>query len=79
VVCQGSAVHLIDATADVTVVDTTGAGDQFAAGFLYGVAHDLGMQRAGRLGVLAAGEVISHIGPRPLVSLRELAAKAGLA
>jgi sugar/nucleoside kinase (ribokinase family) len=78
VICQGAAVHLIDATPDVTVVDTTGAGDQFAAGFLYGVAKDLGLAASGRLGVLAAGEVIAHIGPRPLVSLKELALAKGL-
>ncbi|MFO1237554.1 MAG: adenosine kinase [Alphaproteobacteria bacterium] len=74
VICQGAAVHLIDATPGVTVVDTTGAGDQFAAGFLYGVARGLGLAISGRLGVLAAGEVISHIGPRPIVPLKELAA-----
>jgi sugar/nucleoside kinase (ribokinase family) len=78
VVCQGSAVHLIDAQPDVQVVDTTGAGDQFAAGFLYGVANDRGMAASGRLGCLAAGEVISHIGPRPAVSLATLAKDAGL-
>lgn len=78
VVCQGSAVHLIDAQPDVSVIDTTGAGDQFAAGFLYGVAHDLGMSVSGRLGCLAAGEVIAHIGPRPAVSLSKLAKDAGL-
>ena len=62
----------------VEVVDTTGAGDLYAAGVLYGVAagHDLAV--AGRLGALAAGEVISHVGARPEVSLAELAAKAGV-
>jgi len=78
VVFQGSAVHLIDAMPDVQVVDTTGAGDQFAAGFLYGVANDLGMATSGRLGCLAAAEVISHIGPRPAVPLHGLAKSAGL-
>ncbi len=55
------------------VVDTTGAGDQYAAGVLFGLAHDLGLRRSGELGSLAAAEVISHVGPRPAVSLRELA------
>jgi sugar/nucleoside kinase (ribokinase family) len=60
------------------VVDATGAGDQYAAGVLYGVTHGLALQDAARLGNLAAGEVISHIGPRPAVNLRELAIAAGL-
>jgi sugar/nucleoside kinase (ribokinase family) len=60
------------------VVDATGAGDQFAAGVLYGITHGLSLMEAARLGNLAAGEVISHIGPRPGVALRELAVAAGL-
>jgi len=60
------------------VVDATGAGDQYAAGVLYGVTHGLALQDAARLGNLAAGEVISHIGPRPALNLRELAIAAGL-
>ena len=57
----------------VQVVDTTGAGDLYAAGVLYGLAagHDLDV--VGRLGALAAGEVISHVGARPEVSLADLA------
>lgn len=78
VITQGQAVHLIDATPDVEVVDTTGAGDQFAAGFLTGIARGLPLVQCGRLGVLAAGEVISHIGPRPATPLKALAANAGL-
>jgi len=78
VICQGSAVHLIDAAPVEAVVDTTGAGDQYAAGFLYGYAQGLGLAACGRLGALAASEVIAHIGPRPLVSLRDLARDAGL-
>ena len=47
------------------VVDTTGAGDQFAAGFLYGMTHGGDPAACGRIGALAAAEVISHFGPRP--------------
>lgn len=60
------------------VVDATGAGDQYAAGVLYGVTHGLSLQDAAVLGNLCAGEVIGHIGPRPGVSLRELAGQAGV-
>lgn len=60
------------------VEDTTGAGDLYAAGFLYGVAHDLGLENAGRLGSLAAAEIISHVGARPAVSLQKLARDNGL-
>jgi sugar/nucleoside kinase (ribokinase family) len=56
------------------VVDTTGAGDLFAAGFLYGLSRDLGPETCGRLGALASAEVISHVGARPETSLAELAA-----
>lgn len=60
------------------VVDTTGAGDLYAAGFLFGLARGHALSLCGALGTLAAAEVISHIGPRPAVSLRDLAVKAGL-
>lgn len=50
---------------DVHVVDTTGAGDQFAAGFLYGFTQGMLLKQCGELGVLAASEVIAHMGPRP--------------
>ena len=53
----------------VDVVDTTGAGDQYAAGVLFGVARGFSLAQAGRLGVEAASEVISHVGPRPEVPL----------
>ncbi len=55
------------------VVDTTGAGDQYAAGFLFGLAHGYDHAQCGALGALAAAEVISHVGPRPDVSLATLA------
>src|SRR6202045_1288518 len=60
------------------IVDTTGAGDLFAAGFLFGLVRGAGHENAGRLGALAAAEVIQHIGARPQVSLKELAKKNGL-
>ncbi|WP_292069103.1 adenosine kinase [Brevundimonas sp. UBA7534] len=61
------------------VVDTTGAGDQYAAGFLLGLARGLPLDQAGALGSLAAAEVIAHWGPRPMVKLSDLAAEQGLA
>jgi sugar/nucleoside kinase (ribokinase family) len=54
------------------VIDTTGAGDLYAAGFLYGLTHGQDLFRCGQLGSIAAAEVISHVGPRPLVELRTL-------
>ena len=59
-------------------MDTTGAGDQYAAGFCFGLSQGRSLEVCGRLGSLAAAEVIAHYGPRPQVSLKELAAKAGL-
>jgi sugar/nucleoside kinase (ribokinase family) len=60
------------------VVDATGAGDLYAAGFLYGLTKDMALADCGRLGSLAAAEVISHIGARPEVSLSKLASDHGL-
>jgi sugar/nucleoside kinase (ribokinase family) len=54
------------------VVDTTGAGDQYAAGVLYGLARGLPLPEVGRLGSVAAAEVISHMGPRPSRPLADL-------
>ena len=60
------------------VVDTTGAGDLFAAGFLSGLARGADDRTCGRLGALAAAEVIQHLGARPEASLRDLAFENGL-
>ncbi len=61
------------------IVDLTGAGDLYAAGFLYGLSRDFPYAVCGRLGSLAAAEVISHVGARPVGSLRQIASQAGLA
>ena len=68
----------VDAAAVAQVVDTTGAGDLYAAGFLYGYTRGLGLETAGRLGSLAAAEVISHLGARPAQPLAALARAKGL-
>jgi len=61
------------------VVDTTGAGDLFAAGFLAGLTKNKSYETCARLGALAAAEIIQHIGARPLANLGQLAAQNGLA
>ena len=60
------------------LVDTTGAGDLYAAGFLFGYTSGRSLRDCGRLGSLAAGIVIQQIGPRPRKNLREEAQKVGL-
>lgn len=60
------------------VVDTTGAGDLFAAGFLFGLARGFDYEACGRLGALAAAEVIQHLGARPETDLKALAQEHGL-
>jgi sugar/nucleoside kinase (ribokinase family) len=78
VIVEEGMVHEVPAAPVKRVIDTTGAGDQFAAGFLYGLTHGKGLTDCGRLGALAAAEVISHYGARPETSLKDLAAKSGL-
>ena len=72
VVISKDEVHVLDAEPVDNVVDTTGAGDAYAAGFLYGVTRHDPLPRCGRLGAIAAAEVISHVGARPEVPLAEL-------
>lgn len=67
------------AVTPVVPVDATGAGDQFAAGFLYGLATKRDLQTAAQIGVLMAAEVIGHIGPRPKANIAALIERAGLA
>jgi sugar/nucleoside kinase (ribokinase family) len=74
VVVTRDEVHVVDAHPVEHVVDTTGAGDQFAAGFLFGLTHGYHLGTAARLGTLAASEVIGHMGARPGSSLAQLAA-----
>lgn len=78
VVVQGRDTFTIPAVPVEKVVDTTGAGDQYAAGFMFGLATGKPLDVCGRLGSLAAAEVISHYGPRPQASLKALAAEKGL-
>ena len=72
VVVTPDEVIVIPAEAVERVFDTTGAGDLFAAGFLFGYTQGLSLAECGRLGSIAAAEVISHIGARPLVDLQKL-------
>jgi sugar/nucleoside kinase (ribokinase family) len=75
VVVNRDEVHVIDAVPAVQVVDTTGAGDAYAAGFLYGYTQGHDLATCGRLGGVLAAEVISHYGPRPEADVKQLAAK----
>lgn len=59
-------------------VDATGAGDQFAAGFLYGLAKDRDLETCGKMGCICAGEVIGHVGPRPKANIAAMFRDAGL-
>jgi len=73
VVVAGDDVHVIDAHPVRAVVDTTGAGDLYAAGFMFGLSRGRSLATCGRLGSLAAAEVISHVGARPQIPLAQLA------
>jgi len=73
VIVGGGRVHLVAAQPVAAVTDTTGAGDLYAAGVLYGLSQSLDLPTCGRLGSLAAAEVIGHVGARPMVPLAQLA------
>ena len=78
IIVRGDERIKIEATKVSQVVDTTGAGDLYAAGFLFGYTAGKPLDICGKLGSLAAGIVIEQIGPRPMVSLKDAAVKAGL-
>jgi sugar/nucleoside kinase (ribokinase family) len=73
VVVAGNEVHVVDAAPVTKVVDTTGAGDLYAAGFLFGLSRGRDLETCARLGSIAAAEVISHVGARPMTPLDKLA------
>jgi sugar/nucleoside kinase (ribokinase family) len=72
VIVGGEQLHTVAAEKVKQVTDTTGAGDLFAAGFLFGLTHGHNLPSAGRIGVICAAEIISHFGARPEVSLKDL-------
>jgi sugar/nucleoside kinase (ribokinase family) len=78
IVLRGEERHAIPAFPIDKVIDTTGAGDQYAAGFLFGLARDKPLDQCGALGALCAWEVIGHYGPRPQTPLEKLAKERGL-
>ncbi|MGV0760499.1 adenosine kinase [Tistrella mobilis] len=67
---------VVEASPVEAVVDTTGAGDLYAAGFLYGLTHGFDLARSARLGGLAAAGIIGQIGPRPAGSIADLVARS---
>ena len=78
VIVRGTERVKVDAIPVETVLDTTGAGDLFAAGFLFGYTNGKDLKTCGDLGCLAAGIVIQQFGPRPMTSLKQAAAERGL-
>lgn len=78
VIVEGSLTVAVPATPIESLVDATGAGDAYAAGFLFGYTAGMGFEKAGRLGALAASHVIQKIGARPAVPLKELAQQMGM-
>lgn len=78
IIVRGEERVKVDAIAIDKLVDTTGAGDLFAAGFLTGYTSGRSLEDCGKLGCLAAGLVIQQLGPRPMLSLKQAASEAGL-
>jgi len=78
VILADGAEHRIAAAPAARVVDTTGAGDLYASGFLYGLTRDRPLPTCGEIGSLCAAEIISHVGARPETALSRLVAEAGL-
>lgn len=78
VIVAGDDIHVVDAAPVDRVIDTTGAGDLFAAGFLYGLTQGRELSDCGRIGGLAAAEIIGHYGARPEASLKALLADSGI-
>ncbi|MFZ1774739.1 MAG: adenosine kinase [Rhizobiaceae bacterium] len=78
VIVRGDETVTVEAIEIDNLVDTTGAGDLYAAGFLFGYTSGRSLADCGRLGSLAAGLVIQQIGPRPSLSLKDAARQAGL-
>ena len=72
VVVKGSETYAVPAAPVARVIDTTGAGDLYAGGFLFGLTHGKPLAECARLGGIAAAEIISHIGARPEKPLRDL-------
>lgn len=72
VIVSGKETVEVPAVPVAKVIDTTGAGDLYAAGVLYGITHGKSLAEAGHIGAVAAAEVISHYGPRPQKALKEL-------
>jgi sugar/nucleoside kinase (ribokinase family) len=77
VILGAGAEHPIAAAHVARVVDTTGAGDLYASGFLYGLTRDLPLPTCGNIGSLCAAEIISHVGARPETALSQIVAAAG--
>ena len=76
-ICQGSSRWDVPVV-PVTPVDATGAGDQFAAGFLFGLVKEFDLETCGKIGGIAAGEVIGHIGPRAAISISDILKEKGI-